>query len=138
MTRTDRVIAAAVFLLLVVGAAAVLLKPVRDMREDIDVQRTLLLQQLAVTQQQLDLLKQQLEVTQETRDVVVRSEQRTAQLVAVSRSLLAVTRGLARDAGVTADDQARGAARTPELARLARETERPGASIHRKTVAPSG
>lgn len=138
MTRTDRVIATAVLLLVVVGTAAVLLKPVRDMREDVDAQRSLMQQQLALGQEQLAAIQQQLAVAQETRDVANRTEQRTAQLVAVSRSLLALTRGLEREAGATGDDVTRLAELAAQLERLLRETERHVESIDRKTPATTG
>ena len=68
MTRAARALTAAIAVLLLVAVGTLVVRPLHDMRSDIDAQRSLLAQQLATTRDQLAVAREQLEVAQDTRD----------------------------------------------------------------------
>lgn len=133
MTRPARVLAASIALLLVVAVGTLLVRPLWDMRRDIDAQRGLLAEQLETTQAQL-------ETAREMRQILSTTDRRTVELVTLTRTLEDLAARTAADVDRTTDAALRTedlAARLLEVARelreIARSTERHAASLDRKT-----
>lgn len=91
MTRSARLVAAALVLVLVAGVVAVLATPLYGVRGDIADQEILLERQLDTVQGQLLVLETSLEVQREGVAEAMRTRELTEQL-AVTRELLAVAR----------------------------------------------
>jgi hypothetical protein len=140
MTRSARVLAASIALLLLVAAGAALVMPLRDMRRDIHAQRGLLAQQLDTTQAQLAALRTQLETAEQMRAILSRTDARSAELLALTK----VLEQLVRETSADVDTSTHAAMRTEDLAgrllavsraleAVARSTERHAASLDHKT-----
>lgn len=123
MTRTTRLLSVAIAALLLAGVTTLLVRPAKRTAEDIDVQRRLVAQQLALLREQRDLIRRQLQVIEDQRDL-------SKQLLETARRTQAeVERGNARAAEIRRLSE--------ELRRLAAETEKHVDSIDRKTGAAS-